>query len=295
VKKVFFFFVLLGAFGAAMAEVPGADWKPLADFWGAAGWQQEGFYVLGFPRSDLNVMVEGTPLETALGLTSHLRFKALSKGLEVEGELVLLDQESRRVEDKLILDGFKLQDFGDLLVGETPAVKVLEFSGKGTVSVLDAQLKEALGLTGTPLTPLSFPPPAPGAAADWLTLQGALGQKGFIQGKVLWLLAPPFTPASDPALGFFSLKLQRDGPTLLVLGESILDVSQVSALLKILAHNKMTVTSLRPFGTVGGALRLRWWGSGDEGKMAPVLQKIISLGGEAPEEPQASPAAVEGF
>jgi hypothetical protein len=46
---------------------------------------------------------------------------------------------------------------------------------------------------------------------------------------------------------------------------------------------------------VGGALRLRWWGSGDEGKMVPVLQKIISLGGEAPEEPQASPAAVEGF
>lgn len=281
-----------------MAQGPETDWKPLADFWGAPGWQQEGFWVLGFPRSDLNVMVEGTPLETALGLTSHLRFRALPKGVEVRGELVLLDQESRRVEDKLILDGFKLQDFGDLLVGETPAIKVLEFSAKGTVSVLDSQLKEALGLTGTPLTPLSFPPPAPGAAADWLGLQGALGQKGFIQGKVLWLLAPPFTPASDPALGFFSLRLQRDGPALLVLGESILDASQVSALLKILAHNKMTVTSLRPFAGAGGAVRLRWWGSGDEGKMTPVLQKIISLAGETPQEPQtspATPAAAEGF
>jgi hypothetical protein len=60
----------------------------------------------------------------------------------------------------------------------------------------------------------------------------------------------------------------------------------------------MTVTSLRPFAGADGAIRLRWWGSGDEGKMTPVLQKIISVAGQTPEEPQtsrATPPAAEGF
>jgi hypothetical protein len=178
------------------------------------------------------------------------------------------------VEDKLILDGFKLDDFGDLLVGETPAIKVLDFSGKGTAGVIDAELKEVLGLTGTPRTPLSFPTPAPGASVDWDSIQTALGQKGFIQGKVLWLLAQPFTPASEPALGFLSLRIQRDGSSLLVLGEAILDPSQASELLRTLARAKMTVTSLRPSGL--GVIRLRWWGSGEEAPVISVLQKIIS-------------------
>jgi hypothetical protein len=278
VRKIVFLFVLFltSSLLAATADsaAPGA-WKPLEDFWGGAGWQEDGFWVLGFPRSDLNVMVEGTPLETTLGLTSYLRFRSLSKGLEVKGQLVLLDQESRRVEDKLILDGFKLEDFGDLLVGETPAIKRLDFSGKGTVGVLDAELKEILGLTGTPLTPLSFPTPAPGAAADWDPVQTALGQKGFIQGKVLWLLDRPFTPASEPAPGFLSLRIQRDGSALLVLGEAILDSSKTSELLKTLARAKMTVTSLRP--SAEGAIRLRWWGSGEEAQVISVIQKISSL------------------
>ncbi len=289
-KKTLILFVLFLTSSLSAATVDPAAWKPLEDFWGGAGWQEDGFWVLGFPRSDLNVMVEGTPLETTLGLTSHLRFKALSKGFEVKGQLVLLDQESRRVEDKLVLDGFKLEDFGDLLVGETPAIKVLDFSGKGTAGVLNAELKEILGFTGTPLTPLSFPTPAPGAEKDWDSAQTALGQKGFLQGKILWLLAQPFTPASEPAPGFLSLRIQRDGSSLLVLGEAILDPSRSSELLKTLARAKMTVTSLRPWGL--GAVHVRWWGSGEEAAVISALQKINALNvpaGEAP-SPQETPA-----
>jgi len=304
VRKIVFLFVLFLTSSLSAAAPDTTLWKPLEDFWGGAGWQEDGFWVLGFPRSDLNVMVEGTPLETTLGLTSTLRFRALSKGFEVKGQLVLLDQETRRVEDKLILDGFKLEDFGDLLVGETPALKVLDFSGKGTGSVLSAELKEVLGFTGTPLTPLSFPTRVPNAVENWDSVQTALGQKGFIQGKVLWLLARPFTPASEPALGFLSLRLQRDGSSLLVLGEAILDPSQTPELLKTLARAKMTVTSLRPSAL--GAVRVRWWGSGEEAAVISVLQKIISLKvplGEAPSHetlPASAPApaltpAVEGF
>jgi hypothetical protein len=92
VRKIVFLFVLFLSSSLGAAAPDPNTWKPLEDFWGGTGWQEDGFWVLGFPRSDLNVMVEGTPLETTLGLTSHLRFKALSKGFEVRGQLVMLYQ-----------------------------------------------------------------------------------------------------------------------------------------------------------------------------------------------------------
>jgi len=263
--------------GLAQAAEPSPAWKSLEDFWGAPGWRENGLEVLGFPRSDLNVMVEGVPLQAELGLTSRLKFRALSKGLAVKGQLVLLDQESRRVEAKLILDGFKLEGLQCLLVGETPAVKLLEFSGKGGESILNAQLKEILGLTGTPPTPLSFPTPAPGEAQAWAPLQEALGQKGFVQGKTLWVLAPGFSPASDPGIGFYSLRFQKEGGNLLVMGEAVLEAAPLAAVLKILAHEKMTVTALAPLASQAGATRLRWWGAEDAAALTRAVQKVTAL------------------
>jgi hypothetical protein len=292
VKKTLLCFILLTVWVPvlwAQTPAPAPSWKSLEDFWGAPGWQENGIEVLGFPRADLNVMVEGVPLENAMGLTSRFRFKALSKGLAVHGQLVLLDQESRRVQNRLILDGFKMESFGDFLVGETPGVKLLEFSGKGTQSILNAQLKELLKLTGTPLKPLSFSSPAPEASQNWDSLQKSLGQKGFVQGKVLWILAPAFTPTSDPGLGYYSLRFQRDGQSLLVLGEAVVAPAKVQTLMTLLAREKMMVTAWVPGS---GAARLRWWGTGAEPDLVPALQKAAALAEETSDEPTAelSPA-----
>ncbi len=301
-KKLLLCFILSAALGApalwAQTPAPSPSWKSLEDFWGAPGWQEDGIEVLAFPRADLNVMVEGVPLENAMGLTSRLRFKALSKGLAVHGQLILLDQESRRVQNRLILDGFKVDGFGDFLVGETPAVKLLEFSGKGTESILNAQLKELLKFTGTPLKPLSFPTPAPGASQSWASFQQALGEKGFVQGKVLWILPPAFTPASDPSLGYYSLRFQREGQSLLVLGEAVLAPVKVQTLLKLLAREKMMVTALVPGAA---STRLCWWGTGAEPDLVSLFQKVTALAGEEPQAetgdpaPTATPAAEAGF
>ena len=276
---LFLFLVFFGSTPLLLAQTPGPapNWKSLEDFWGAPGWQENGVEVLGFPRADLNVMVEGVPLENAMGITSRFRFKALSRGLAVRGRLVLLDQECRRVQNRLILDGFKVESFGDFLVGETPGVKLLEFSGKGTESILNAQLKELLKMTGTPLKPLSFPTPAPDASQSWDSLQESLGQKGFVQGRVLWILSPAFTPASDPGPGYYSLRFQKEGPSLLVLGEAVLAPAKAQALLKLLAKEKMTVTALLP---EAAGTRLRWWGTGAPADLVPGLQKVTALAEE---------------
>ncbi|MGH7740149.1 MAG: hypothetical protein ACREL1_08390, partial [bacterium] len=196
-------------------------------------------------------------------------------GWAVRGRLVLLDQESRRVEKRLVRDGFQLEAFGGLLVGETPALKFLQFSGEGTSSILNAQLRNLLSLTGTPLTPHSFPAPSPGAQADWAPFQAALGQNGFVQGNVLWILPPPFTPTSDPAPGFLSMRFQKDGANLMVLGEMDPSLDRLSPLLKILAAHQMTVTSLRQ--GPAGAARVEWWGEAPEAGLVSALQKIIAL------------------
>ncbi|HET9870440.1 MAG TPA: DUF1259 domain-containing protein [bacterium] len=283
----------LAAGAVAAAELP-APWKAQEEFWGAPGWLQDGVWAIGFPRSDLNVMVEGVPLESDLGLTSRLWFKPLTRGLEVRGRLVLLDQECRRVEERLLRDGFRVEGFGNFLLGEAPAVKQLEFSGKGLASVLNPELREVLRLTGTHPVPVSFPTPGPGAADGWEALQTELGLRGWVQGRVLWILSPPFTPVSDPAPGYCSLRLQRDGPTLWVVGENWLAPSQSRGLLALLGRARLTLTAEE---TAGDAVRVRWWGRGQQEDLAPVLSRVLALGAAA-QGPTPTPAASpdpEGF
>ncbi|MGH7739807.1 MAG: DUF1259 domain-containing protein, partial [bacterium] len=83
--SIFSFILFMGCVQVVDAADTAKSWKPLQDFWGAPGWQEDGAWVLGFPRSDLNVMVKGVPLETALGLTSRFSFRPLTHGWAVRG------------------------------------------------------------------------------------------------------------------------------------------------------------------------------------------------------------------
>src|SRR5579885_1177606 len=105
-RKILPILVWLAAGPAALAQSPtpplaGAtpgEWKGVEKILGCPGTLQGGVLRMAFPRTDLNVVVQGIPLEPELGLTSWFAFQALPEAPDARrtwmtGELVLLDQE----------------------------------------------------------------------------------------------------------------------------------------------------------------------------------------------------------
>ena len=80
--------------GAAVARAA-ADWSAVDQALGRRGTMQPGDVMkYGFPRSDLQVTVEGVPLKPALALGSWIAFRQAGGGRALMmGDLVLTDDE----------------------------------------------------------------------------------------------------------------------------------------------------------------------------------------------------------
>ena len=86
--------------------------------------------------------------------------------------------------------GLEISAIHNHLVGESPHVIYLHFSGHGNAAAIARTLKEALGKTQTPMTPVA---PVQASAADqqaFKTVQEVLGRSGALAGTVLQIGVP---------------------------------------------------------------------------------------------------------
>lgn len=191
-KKLFITFLLgWGCFSPAFAA--DSQWRPVERVFGRPGVEQENMAQFTFPRTDLNVLVEGIPLEPGMGLTNRFVFMPLGEakghfGAQtlVMGEMALLDQEVPGVLALLAQKGFRVTALYNLFLGESPSVKSVQLTGLGNASHLAKDLKQALCLTGTPLarvtlpdihplTTRTTPTPSTGLSKDEVNLHAAAG------------------------------------------------------------------------------------------------------------------------
>src|SRR5436305_6703900 len=118
--------------------------------------QPGGVYKVGFPRSDLAVTVGDVRVKPALALVSWVAFK----GGMVMGDLVLLESEVNPVISALQAGGVEQSAVHNHLIGESPRVMYVHFSGHGDPVALARTLHAALMQTKTPMGPAP-PPSAP--------------------------------------------------------------------------------------------------------------------------------------
>jgi len=260
----------------------GSPWTDIQNLWGRAGLESGKGLLLTFPRSDLNVMIDGVPLDPAMGLTSQLFFTPREKGTQIQGEFVVLDQEMGRVEARLLQQGFTLNEAGSFLEGETPAVKRIVFTAQGNGFGLSQKLKTILNGTGTPLGPPEKTT-AEASDDDWSLEQSEFGQKGITQGKALKLNFPDVFSGAADDFDSSVLIFQPNGDQLMVVGKLLVLPAQAADVLKILARKKIIVTSLSTEGPPAApVVRLRLWGSGSPQELIPVLKKALSKMESAP-------------
>src|SRR2546428_12999856 len=118
-----------------VAAAPQKDWKDVEAALGRAGTvQPDGAYKVSFPRGDLSVTADGLAIKPALALGSWAAFNESGAHAMAMGDLVLLESEVNAVIGELQKGGIDETALHNHLIGESPRVMVLHFSGHGNAA-----------------------------------------------------------------------------------------------------------------------------------------------------------------
>ncbi|MGH6680125.1 MAG: DUF1259 domain-containing protein, partial [Bradyrhizobium sp.] len=143
----------------------------------------------GFPRSDLEVMLDGVAIRPALALGGWLAFKPMAGQAMVMGDLVLLESEVRPVMTKMIQGGLEITAVHNHLLRASPETFYMHVAGHGDPLTLAHAIRDALALSKTPLeaSPAGAPP---AIALDTAQLDQVIGVKGKNNGGVYAFAVP---------------------------------------------------------------------------------------------------------
>jgi len=230
------------------------DWKKVDEAAGRTAAVSGDVHRYGFPRSDLQVTLDGVTIKPALALGGWAAFKPAHGGAMVMGDLVLLEAEIAPVMTKLIENGIEVTAVHNHLLRATPATFYLHIGGHGDPVKMIAAIRGALEASKTPLTP-----PAPAASQPAINLDTAqidqiIGAKGQANGGVYQIGVPRRDAITedgtrlDPAgpLGVATgINFQPAGGGKAALtGDFVLLGSEVNPVIKALRENGIEMTAL---------------------------------------------------
>src|SRR5262245_54189399 len=163
----------------------------------------------GFPRSDLQVTLDGVTIRPAFALGGWIAFKPAHDGSRVIGALVLLETEVNPVMAKLLETGIDISAVHNHLLRANPATFYMHVAGHGDPLKLATAIHTALKESKTPLGP---PVPASGAPPaidlDMAMLDQIIGVKGQANGGVYQFAVPRREPITE-----MGVALMPPGPT----------------------------------------------------------------------------------
>jgi hypothetical protein len=230
------------------------DWKKVDEAAGRSAAVSADVHRYGFPRTDLQVTLDGVALKPAFALGGWAAFKPAHGGAMVMGDLVLLESEITPVMTKLIENGIDVTAVHNHLLRASPATYYLHIGGHGDPAKMIAAVRAALEASKTPLTA-----PAPAASQPAIDLDTAqidqiLGAKGQPNGGVYQLAVPRRDPISEDGtrhepvgpLGVATaINFQpTGGGKAAITGDFVLLGSEVNPVIKALRENGIEMTAL---------------------------------------------------
>jgi hypothetical protein len=272
---------------ALVAATPKRDWRDVEEGLGRAGSVQPGdVYKVSFPRSDLAVTADGVTIKPALALGSWAAFKRIGGGhVMTMGDLVLLESEVTLVIDALQRGGIEQSALHNHLLGESPHVMYVHFTGHGDASKLARTLHEALMLTKTPMERPAAPASTP-AAIDLPTadLDRVIGHPGKVAGGTYqFALARAETIMEHgveipPAIMNIPLNFQPTGNgRAAITGDFVLIASEVNPVIRILRGGGITITALHShmLEETPRLFFMHFWANDDAVKLARTLRSAL--------------------
>ncbi len=276
--------------GISLANAQQEDWTAVGKIFGRSGSVQQGVYKITFPRSDLNVMVGDFRVDPGLALTSWVGFMKMNgntMGMKmngrdmVMGDLVLLDDEVEPVISGIVSNGLEITAIHNHLVGESPSVKYVHFSGTGDATKLAEKVKSIISLTATPITPAAVAVQT--SLPDWSAVEAILG-KGKTNGDLLqysFARTEKLTENKMEIPPYFGMatgvNFQRAGNNAAIAGDFVLLADEVNPVVKALTENGISVTALHNHMLYDNPrlFMMHFWAVGDPAGLARGIKAAL--------------------
>ena len=278
----------------AMATVGSAasaqeiDWKKVDEAIGRSPAVVAGdVHRYGFPRSDLQVTLDGVTIRPALALGGWAAFKPAHGGAMVMGDLVLLETEINPVMAKLIENGIDITAVHNHVLRGNPATFYMHIGGHGDPAKLATAIRTALAESKTPLTPPAPPAQQPAIDLDTAQLDQIIGVKGQPNGGVYQFGVPRRDPISEggmqmtpvgplglaTAIGF----QPTGGGKAAITGDFVLAAEEVNPVIKVLRANGIEVTAVHShmLDEQPRLFFMHFWANDDAIKLARALRAAL--------------------
>ena len=175
----------------AQAHATQIDWTGVDTALGKSAVVQGEIHRYGFPRTDLQVTLDGLTIKPALALGGWLGFEPMRDGALVMGDLVLTETEVNPVMSKLLESGIEITGVHNHLMRASPATYYMHIHGHGDPVAMATAIRAALAESKTPFA-ASAAPAAQTTQIELDTdkLDAAIGVKGKVNGGVYQFSVP---------------------------------------------------------------------------------------------------------
>lgn len=280
--------MILGSAPAHAAQIE--NWSKVDQAIGRQGKDfPGGVHKYGFPRSDLEVTLDGTPIRAPLAFGSWVAFMPEHGGAMLMGDLVLTETEIGPVMKRLVEGGVDITAVHNHLLRTSIPIIYMHVAGQGNLVRLAETVHAALALTRTPLA--RGPATRSTSLAPSLNLQSLermLRAKGTESGGVDQFSIPRADAIRDdhgvmvpPAMGTaigINFEPTGDGRAAAT-GDFVLTAGEVEPVLKDLLAHGIEVTALHTH-MLGGSPTLyfmHFWAVQSPEQLARGLSSALDL------------------
>src|SRR5437868_8841760 len=269
------------------ASAQDIDWKKVDEAIGRTAAVSGDAHRYGFPRSDLQVTLDGVTIRPALALGGWVAFKPAHRGAMVMGDLVLLETEINPVMTKLIENGMEITAVHNHVLRANPLTFYMHIGGHGDPVKLATAIRTALAESKTPLTPPAPPATPPAIDLDTAQLDQIIGAKGQNNGGVYQFAVPRRDPVNEGGV-----QLSPAGPTgvataigfqptgggkAAITGDFVLTGEEVNPVIKELRANGIEVTAIHSHMLTEQPrlIFMHFWANDDAIKLARGLRAAL--------------------
>ena len=272
---------------AATANAQEIDWKKVDEALGRSGAVTADVHRYGFPRSDLQVTLDGVTIRPALALGGWAAFKPAHGGAMVMGDLVLLETEINPVMSKLIENGIEITAVHNHVLRGNPATFYMHIGGHGDPVKLATAIRAALAESKTPLTPPAPPASQPAIDLDTGQLDQIIGVKGQANGGVYQMGVPRRDPITENGMQIApagpmgvatAINFQpTGGGKAAITGDFVLTGDEVNPVIKALRTNGIEITAIHSHMLTEQPrlIFMHFWANDDALKLARGLRAAL--------------------
>jgi hypothetical protein len=269
----------------AAADAQSIDWAKVDGIFGRTGAVGGAVHRYGFPRTDLQVTLDGVTIRPTLALGGWVAFQPMGNAAMAMGDLVLLQSEVNPVMAKLLEGGVEVTAVHNHLLRAEPLTFYMHVGGHGDPVKMAEAIRDALALSKTPLT-ASPPSPPPAIDLDTAKIEQIIGAKGANNGGVYAINVPRRDPITEQGMpvgapimgGATAINFQpTGGGKAAITGDFALVGSEVGDVTRALRAGGIEVTAIHSHMLTEEPriIFMHFWANDDAVKLATALRAAL--------------------